>query len=181
MLWLAIVGMALVFFCITFIYTVLRLQVQWLAIELPKIFWLSTLFILLSSYTLHLSNWSLRTEKFTLHRIMLALTLFLGIIFIVFQLLGWQSLNQDGIRLRGHPAGSFIYVLSGLHILHVLIGILFIGIVFIRVVQNSHYIDSFVYSVNPPNQLRMKLITIYWHFVDILWVYLFLFLLFNHS
>jgi cytochrome c oxidase subunit 3 len=76
-------------------------------------------------------------------------------------------------------SAAFVYVISGVHLAHILGGILLLIIVFVEALRNFKYVDSFVYSVNPPNQLKLTLVSIYWHFVDVLWVILFLFLLYH--
>ena len=71
---------------------------------------------------------------------------------------------------------GFVYLISGLHILG---GVAVLGWTFYRSLKNFSYLDSSVFSVNPFNQLKMKLITVYWHFVDVLWLYLFCFSVFT--
>ena len=122
-----------------------------------------------------------RHERFGNYRTNLATTLGLGILFILLQGWGWRQLVLAGVGLEGNPAGGFIYIISGIHLLHILVGLIFLGIVLGEALLRRPYIDSFVYSVNPPNRLKIKLITLYWHFVDILWIGLFLFLLVHHG
>jgi cytochrome c oxidase subunit 3 len=86
-----------------------------------------------------------------------------------------------GITMSNNTGGMFIYVLSGLHILHTLGGLIALASANKDAFQRMEYVDSYVYSVNPPNQLKIKLISIYWHFLDILWIVLFLFLLYHAS
>jgi cytochrome c oxidase subunit 3 len=109
------------------------------------------------------------------------MTLTLGFTFITMQCMGWSQLIEAGITLSRSPAGSFVYLLSGLHMLHILGGLIFLVVIFIESLRRTSYVDSFVYSVNPPNQLKIKLATMYWHFVDILWLCIFLFLWCQHS
>lgn len=173
MLWIAIVSISIMFFVLTLLYILRKEQ----AMPLPKVFWLSTLSITLSSLTLWKTNTTVKNERFRQSKIFLGITLGLGVLFIVLQVIGWQQLIAKKIYLNNHLEGSFIYIISGLHIAHILGGLIFLSLFFIRIVRHTTYIDSFIHSVNPPNQLRLKLVTIYWHFVDILWLYLFLFFL----
>jgi cytochrome c oxidase subunit 3 len=141
----------------------------------------STAAIVLSSFTLHLSHRAFKTDHFTSFRANLVATLLLGVLFVILQLMGWKQLIDAGVSTVKNPSVGFVYVLSGLHVLHILIGIGALAWLFFKAFQNHSYVDSFVFSVNPPNQLRMRLIVLYWHFVDILWLYLFAFLLYHHG
>ncbi|TAE72794.1 MAG: heme-copper oxidase subunit III [Bacteroidetes bacterium] len=183
MLGLAFVGTSLIFLIIVGVYINLSLKnVEiWKTFSLPKIFWVSTIMIALSSYTLHIAKKALEKDDFKQYRYALGSTFLLGISFCVMQILGWQTLVSINILFKNSLAGSFLYVMSGLHLLHIIGGLVFLGIIFKEALKYKNYVDAFVYSVNPPNQLKIKLIIRYWHFVDILWIVLFLFLVFQHS
>ncbi len=181
MVWLGIVGSVMVFTILLAAYIVRKTNPGWANVPLPYVFLLSTFAILLSSLTLHNANQAFRQERFATYRSNIGTTLALGLLFIMLQAWGWRQLFLSGVFLEGNPAGSFIYLISGLHLLHILIGLIFLAIAFVEAIRRRPYIDSFVYSVNPPNQLRLRLITLYWHFVDVLWVGLFLFLLVHHG
>jgi cytochrome c oxidase subunit 3 len=89
-------------------------------------------------------------------------------------------MQRMDVRLHNNTAGAFLYVITGVHLLHILGGLFLLVITLVNAVRRTTYVDAFVYSVNPPNQLKLKLVTVYWHFVDALWVYLFLFFLYHH-
>jgi cytochrome c oxidase subunit 3 len=150
-------------------------------VPLPSLFLISTAVILLSSLTLHLANNSFRSDGFVRYRVLMGSTLGLGVLFIILQLLGWQQLISGGVSMSNNPSAGFIYVISGLHILHILGGVVALGLAVIDSLKNYNYVDAFVYSVNPPNQLKIRLITLYWHFVDVLWLILFAFLVYQHG
>lgn len=179
LLWLGIVGSVLIFTVLLVIYIVRKSGPDWQQIPLPGIFWLSTLVIILSSISLHEAANAFRKERFAMYRYCLAITLFLGMIFMGMQGFGWLQMAERGLGMEDNPSAGFVYVLSGLHILHILGGLVVMGYLLNEATRNQSYVDSFVYSVNPPNQLKVKLMTIYWHFVDVLWLYLFLFLLYH--
>ena len=103
-------------------------------------------------------------------------TLTLGICFIIMQLFGWKELFELNANSAIRTSRGFIIIISGLHILHIVVGLIFLIKIFIESLKRLSYVESFVYSVNPPNQLKVNLIVFYWHFVDILWVILFLYL-----
>ncbi|MPR33499.1 cytochrome c oxidase subunit 3 [Salmonirosea aquatica] len=181
LLWLGIVGSVLIFTVLLGIYIVRKVGPNWYETPLPGIFWFSTVVIILSSISLHEAKEAFQKERFALYRICLGITLFLGMAFVGMQGYGWLHMIEQGFHLRGNPSAGFVYLLTGLHVVHILGGLIFMGVLFREATKNQSYIDSFVYSVNPPNQLKIKLMTTYWHFVDVLWLYLFLFLLYHHT
>lgn len=181
MVWLGIGSSVLLFTVLLATYIIRSTGSDWSNVELPNIFLISTVVILLSSLSLHNANSAFRTERFAQYRTNMSITLMLGLLFIVLQAWGWRQMVLAGIELRGNPAGGFVYILSGLHLVHILIGLIFLFIALAEAMRRRHYVDAFVYSVNPPNQLKLKLISLYWHFVDVLWVGLFLFLLVHHG
>ena len=181
MVWLGIAGSVLLFTVLFATYIVRSSGPSWAQVALPNVFLLSTVVMMLSSLTLHTANQAFRNERFPMYRTYLGMTLSLGILFILLQAWGWRQMVLAGIGLQANPAGGFVYILSGLHLLHILIGLIFLLIAFVEAMRRRQYIDAFVYSVNPPNQLKIKLITLYWHFIDVLWLVVFLFLLVHHG
>lgn len=180
MLLLGMGGSALIFGFLLALYLFRKGDSGWRDVALPRLFWLSTATILNSSYTLRSANVAFRREHFLNYRIMMGTTLALGVLFVVLQVLGWTEMRNAGVKLGPNIAGAFIYLISGLHIVHILIGLFFLVVVFRDALRNKKYLDAFVYSVNPPNQLKLSLVSFYWHFVDALWLILFCFLLYHH-
>ena len=181
MLLLGIFGSVLFFLLLTLVYLSRKTASDWSSFQLPGVFWFSTLIILLSSFSLHQANVAFRREQFFIYRVQMGMTLTLGFTFITMQFLGWSQLIEYGITLSRSPAGAFVYLLSGLHMIHILGGLIFLVVIFVETLRRTSYVDSFVYSVNPPNQLKIRLATMYWHFVDVLWICIFLFLWYQHS
>ncbi|GAB3987150.1 hypothetical protein GCM10028807_06310 [Spirosoma daeguense] len=181
MVWLGIASSVMLFTMLLTAYIIRRAGSGWAEIKLPFVFLLSTLVIVLSSFTLNAALLSFRHERFSLYRTNLATTLVLGTLFILLQGWGWYQMIEAGIKLEGNPAGGFVYIISGIHLLHILIGLVFLVIALAEALRRRPYIDSFVYSVNPPNRLKIRMIVLYWHFVDILWIGLFIFLLIHHG
>lgn len=180
MLIVGIVGIVFLFMTLSVLYIMRKSAADWESFRIPVIFWGSTAVIMFSSLSLQQANICFRQEHFAQYRWLTGITLGSGIIFIVTQLFGWWQLTNEGISMKT-PAGAFLFMMTGLHILHIIGGIIFLLIAFIHAIKRPDYVDAFVYSVNPPNQLRLQLVTIYWHFVDALWLYLFLFLIFNQN
>ena len=176
MLWLGVIGSSLVFVSI-FITCLLRMQgTNSHFIALPDMFWLSTLVILFSSILLHEANLAFSQDRFLHYRLFLGATLSLGITFMLLQGIGWLEMIDNGFFINRNTSTGFVYLLTGLHLVHILGGVIYLSMMFQKALKNSSYVDAFVYSVNPPNRLRLKLITRYWHFVDALWLVVFLFM-----
>jgi cytochrome c oxidase subunit III len=178
MLQMAIFGSGLMFFGLMSAYVVREgMYVDFGKIKVPQIFWVSTLVMMISSLTLHLANMNFKVDKYLTYRILMGITLSLGLIFIGMQLRGWQELFTQNVSPQVRTTRGFIYLLSGLHII---IGLFFLIKIFVEALKRISYIESFIYSVNPPNQLKINLIIFYWHFVDVLWIVLFAFLLWRN-
>ncbi|KRT16592.1 cytochrome C oxidase subunit III [Pedobacter ginsenosidimutans] len=138
---------------------------------LPDAFIYSSLVIIASSITLVLASKALRKLNFSLQRNMLWITVILAIAFGVMQFNAWGSMVRTGATLVGNNAAiSFIYVVSGMHLLHIIGGV---GLI-INALAGS-YKSLPVAKV----QYRMEIASIFWHFIDILWIYLYVFLLLN--
>ena len=100
--------------------------------------------------------------------------------FAFFQYQGWQELTNTGIYLDGNPSGSFFYVITGMHAVHLLGGVLFLIFAFL----NSIWIFAIkkqetTIGENKALKVRTDLLSMYWHFMDILWIHLFIFLFIN--
>lgn len=176
MLWLGVAGSSLLFIAI-FVTYLIRIQGnEGHFIPLPDMFWLSTLVILFSSILLHEANLAFKQERFLHYRLFLGATLTLGITFMLLQASGWLEMIENGFFINQSTSIGFVYLLTGLHLAHILVGVIYLAVIFQKALKNRTYVDSFVYSVNPPNILRLKLITRYWHFVDALWLVVFLFM-----
>jgi len=181
LLWLAIVSIMMMFAGLVSAYVVKKVAGGWEPFVLPGIFGLSTLIIILSSGTMHLSYLSFKRNHFRTFRIALGLTLGLGIVFVVTQYYGYMALNNIGVYLDGNASGSFLYVISGLHAVHVMGGVIALLVTFILSFMKSlNPVDELMLETNPHKNVRIELVATYWHFVDLLWVALFIFFYFNH-
>jgi cytochrome c oxidase subunit 3 len=168
-LWVAIGAMCMSFAGLTSAYIVKKNQSSWLEFELPVVFWYSTLAILLSSLTMHLSVKAFKAREMGRYRNLLSVTAVLGLIFITLQYLGFQELEAKGIALIGtksNSAASFLFVITGLHMVHVLGGVIALLVIFIR---------AFSSKTKSYSPVPVEIAATYWHFVDILWIYLFIF------
>lgn len=169
-LWAAMASIVMMFGSLTSAYIVRQAAGNWLEFRMPDIFFYSTIIILISSATLHASYWAYRNGKQNIYRLLLPVSLLLGIAFVVMQYQGWNALYSIGVALDGNPGGSFFYLISGVHAAHVVGGIFAITVAVLHAF-------TLPYNYTEKRRRRFQLVVHYWHFVDILWVYLFLFLL----
>jgi cytochrome c oxidase subunit III len=169
LLWLSMVSMVMMFAGLTSGYIVRQAEGNWLVFELPRIFYLSTVFIVLSSISMQWAFNSVKKDNLKQLRTGLIITLGLGLAFCFTQFTAWSELVNLGIFFTGNPSGSFLYVLTGLHLAHLVGGIIYLMIITARSLQDRYNSSRF---------LPVELCTIFWHFLDGLWVYLFVFLLF---
>ena len=167
-LWVGIGGILMMFAGLTSAYIVKRNQANWVTFELPVAFWYSTIAIVLSSITLFLAVRSFKKREIPKYRQLMTATIIAGILFMVLQLIGFNQLIQREITLTGNVSFSFLYVIVGLHAVHVLGGLIALLVLFIK---------AFRSNIRSYNSTPLEVMSTYWHFVDILWVYLLIFLL----
>jgi cytochrome c oxidase subunit 3 len=173
-LWLFLVTVVMIFASLTSYYIVRKSDGNWLEFDLPNYFWINTVIILMSSVTLQWAYLSAKNDQLQKLKLAILLTTILGIAFLVGQYFSWKDLYERGIFFTGashNVAGSLIYVLSGLHGLHLLGGIIFLIVVLF---------SSLNYKIHSKNLVQIEMCATYWHFLGLLWVYLFVFLLLNH-
>ena len=167
-LWVGIGSILMMFAGLTSAYIVKRNQAGWQTFELPMLFWYSTATIIASSVTMYMALQSFRQREMAKYRSLVTVTLLLGVLFIVLQALGFQQLWNKGIRLNGNVSYSFLYVIVGLHAAHVIAGLIALVITFAKAFGRK----TRSYDVVP-----VEMMNTYWHFVDVLWIYLLVFLL----
>ena len=167
-LWVAISSIVMMFAGLTSAYIVKSNQVNWQEVEMPKIFWFSTGAILLSSLTMQMALRTFKDRDRKQYRLFIALTTALGITFVILQWMGFQQLWNSGVRFRGASAGQFLYIIAGLHALHVTGGI----IALLAMITKAFFGKTKTYS-----SVGIEVVATYWHFVDFLWLYLMIFFL----
>lgn len=170
-LWLFIVTVVMIFAALTSAYIVRQSEGNWLIFELPSIFLINTVILVSSSITMHLSYIAAKKNNFKQLKLFMILTAALAVAFFVGQFEAWGALVDRDVYFVGNPSGSFLYVISGLHAFHLISGLIFILIMLF---------SAFKYKVHSKNMVKMEMCTTYWHFLDGLWVYLYIFLLLNH-
>jgi cytochrome c oxidase subunit III len=173
-LWIFMVSVVMIFGAWTSAYIVRQAEGNWLVFDLPAMFWMNTVVILLSSGTMHWAYVSAKRDQIERAKLAISITLILGLTFLVGQWLAWGKLVENGVyfvnRDSSGVSGSFLYVISGFHGLHIISGLIFLLVVLVAV---------FRFRVHSKRLLQIELCTTYWHFLDGLWLYLFVFLLLN--
>jgi cytochrome c oxidase subunit 3 len=169
-LWLFMVTVIMIFAALTSAYIVRQADGNWLIFDLPDLFFVTTAIILISSGTMHWAYLSVKKDNLEGAKLAMAITTILGVGFLIGQYLAWGELVKNNVYLVGNPSGSFVYVISGLHGLHIVGGVIFLLIVLISIVK---------LKVHSKNILKIEMCATYWHFLDGLWLYLFVFLLLN--
>ena len=167
-LWVGIGSIVMMFAGLTSAYIVKRNQSGWVSYELPIAFWYSTVVILLSSLTIHLSAKCFKERMMGKYRKWMAATMLLGVLFVVLQFIGFKEFWQMGMTLQANVSFSFLYVIVGLHGLHILGGVVALIVMSLKAFSKK----TRNYSIVP-----VDLICTYWHFVDLLWLYLLIFLI----
>jgi cytochrome c oxidase subunit 3 len=169
-LWLFIASVIMIFAALTSAYIVRQADGNWLVFDLPNSFWITSAIILISSGTMHWAYLAARKDDLEGTKLAISITTVLGLAFLIGQFIAWGDLVKRNVYFVGNPSGSFVYVLSGLHGLHI-IG----GVAFLLIVLSA----AFRYRVHSKNLSQIEMCATYWHFLDALWLYLFVFLLLN--
>ena len=173
MLWFGIVSLIMSFAGWTSAFVVSSSRPDWLKnFQLPSGFIISTIVIIISSITFLLAKQALKKDNRQLTGIWLLITLVLGVVFVFSQFSGFQQIIDAGYFFTGPTSNvtmSYIYLIALVHILHVIV-----GLICLLVVIYNHFKQKY----SATKMLGLELAATFWHFIDILWVYLFLFLYF---
>lgn len=170
MMWMAMASMFMVFAGLTSAFILQSGSAKWVIFKLPIAFWFSTVVIMASSYTMSKAVTFFKSREKQRYKTFVSFTLILGILFIALQLLGFADLYKQNITLQGSASNGFLFIISGLHIAHMAGAIIALVIV---------YLTAFRKKVKIYNSTSIEIMSLFWHFVDGLWIYLFIFFLLN--
>ena len=172
-MWVGLASIAMMFTSLSSAYIVRSgTAADWLPLRIPRVMFASTALILLSSVTIEVARRKLKQGFAAAYSKYLLLTALLGLAFIGSQLIAWRQLASQGIYVSTHPHSSFFYLLTGAHGVHIAGGLLALGFLWFRSRRRSEE-PAFVAK----RQATADAVSIYWHFMDGLWIYLFLLLL----
>jgi len=173
MLWFGLISLFMSFAGLTSAVIISRTRPDWSKeLELPQVFLISVFVIIVSSITYILAQRALKNNNRQLTTVLLLFTFVLGLVFIFLQFQGFTSLIDSGYYLTGEtsdPKASFIFLIAFVHLLHVAV-----GLICLLVVIYNHFKQKYTAS----NMLGFELAGTFWHFIDILWVFLYLLLYF---
>lgn len=180
-LWIALGAILMMFAGLTSAYIVKKADsTVWTNFSIPDIFYISTLVIILSSATMLGAQRAFRKGFVIKYRNLLLFTFGLGSLFLVLQIDGWMQLKAQGIDMIEEISGAFFYVISGAHAVHILGGLVMLLIMILKISRSikKEKIDTYL---TPARKLNVTLMATYWHFIGFLWIYIFLFLIYNHN
>ena len=176
MLFLLLAGLSFLFLALTVSYIYIRVTNDVPPVKLPLLFLFNTVILLGSSRTMMLARKAYIEDDTLKYQHYLLRTMQLSLVFTLSQCVAWWLLFNDNILLSSSTTTAFLYVISFTHLAHVLVGLPFLYL-FYRAAK-KYMIDPvtvLVYFSDPEKRLKLRLLTIYWHFLDLLWIYLVLF------
>jgi cytochrome c oxidase subunit 3 len=172
LLWLGIASIIMIFAGLTSAYVVRQAEGNWWYFDMPSLFYVNTAVIIVSSLTFIFATRYASKNDFSKTNMFLLITLLLGLVFVFIQFKAWGVLVEGGIFFTGaesNAAGSYLYVLSGVHLAHIFVGLISLFWVTIKSYNGAYTVDK---------HNGIKLVALFWHFLGILWIYLFGFLIF---
>jgi len=176
-MWVALASILMMFTALTSAYIVRAgSSSDWQPLTMPRVLWLSSALIIISSGTLETARRKLKGELQSAHKRWLLVSAALGFAFLVSQLFAWRQLVQQGIYVSSNPHSSFFYLLTATHGVHLIGGLLALLFMALRTRRGGEN-----QLATAKGQAATDAVTLYWHFMDLLWIYLFVLLFFWHS
>ncbi|MCG8330127.1 MAG: cytochrome c oxidase subunit 3 [Chitinophagales bacterium] len=181
MLILTLFGITTLFLAFSFAFVYTRIQSDLPPIRLPNLFFFNTLILLGSSATMIWAKRAYHNDQTLLYQRALLATMILSVFFMAMQAVAWYQLFSNQVYIYSDNSAGYLYLISGLHFAHVIAGLPFLG-VFLWTARKrmKEPVSVLVYFSDPEKRLKLRLLTIYWHFLDGLWIYLVLFFLVNY-
>lgn len=169
-MWVGLASILMLFIALTSAYIVRGVPAlsggdsDWLPLEMPRVLWLTTGVLLLSSVSIELARRALKRNEYEGFKRWITITTLLGVAFLVGQLMAWQQLTAQGVYINSHPHSSFFYLLTSLHGVHLFGGVIALGYVTVAALRMR---------IGFKRRTAVDVTAIYWHFMDGLWIYLF--------
>jgi cytochrome c oxidase subunit 3 len=165
-------------FCGSYIYH--RVQMNLKPVQVPVLFYINALFLMASSYTLLLAKKDYKEDDTVGYKKHLTITLILTVIFMIAQYFAWQEMFDNNIKINSSTLASYLYMISAVHFAHVGIGIPFLAwFLFIAYTRMKQPVSVLIYFSDLQKKRSLNLLNIYWHFLDVLWIFLVLFFVVN--
>ena len=181
MLYLGMLGIGVLFIILVFAYVQTRAldTIVW-QLKFPKYFSISTVILLFSSYTISKVSRYYKKDNLPKLKSYLFYSILLGLGFVLSQVGGWFEIAKTGVTFTGLAAGTYIYLISALHAVHLLGGFIFLSFLYFKTQHAAaDSIRTLLYIRNPFVKQQLKMLTNYWHFMDALWLFLYLIFLFT--
>jgi cytochrome c oxidase subunit III len=176
MMWVAMISMTMFFAAITSYLLVKKGDTKnWVSFAIPQAFLYSTICIAISSATLHWAQQQHKVLNKNMYKIGMLITLILSLLFAYFQTQGWKRLTDIGMPLHGHPSGSIVHVITYLHGAHYIFAIFFLILIYLLTFFKKE--DKLAWATKmayPTRLLHFELLTSFWHYIGIVWIYLYL-------
>lgn len=177
---LLIFSLTMLFLALTAAFVYTRVQSDLPPIKLPILFVVNTAILLAGSYTMILAKRAYLADNTARYTNMLWYTLGLSIFFLLMQCIAWYLLFSRQVYITSDNSAGYLYVISALHFAHVIGGIPFLGVFLYKARKYmKEPVSVLVYFSDPDKRLNLRLLTLYWHFLDGLWIYLVLFFFVN--
>jgi len=181
LLYVGMIGSGIIFLFTIVAFTVSRPENgEFLKIDFPKSFIVSTLVMLSSSFSISKVLPAFQRDDLDEVKKWLGITLLLGLVFSAAQVTGWRELQSNNIFFSGQRTGAYLYVISGLHVIHVLGVLIYLVSLLMECHKTSKdVVKHLLYATNPYQKVKFKILTDFWHFTDAAWIVLFFYFLFS--
>jgi len=177
---LLLAGVTALFLGFTGAYLYTRITGGMEPIQLPTLFILNTILLIAASGVLMYAMKCYKADQTSKYQVCLAITLGLTVLFLIAQIIAWKQWYAQGVFVNHSNMASYMYIISFIHFAHVIAGIPFLAYFLINSVKKmKEPVSVLVYFSDPAKRRQLKLLTMYWHFLDILWIYLVVFFLIN--
>ena len=169
-MWVGLASILMLFIALTSAYIVRGVPAlsggdsDWLPLAMPRILWVNTAVLLMSSVSIELARRALKKNEYDRFKAWISLTTLFGASFLVGQLIAWRQLAAQGVFINSHPHSSFFYLLTSLHGVHLLGGVIALAYVTVAALRMR---------IGFKRRTAVDVTSIYWHFMDGLWIYLF--------
>lgn len=179
---LMLASLTMIFLFLTLSYLYNRLEQDIPSVKVPLIFLFNTIILIVSSYMMHRANEAYQEDDTDKYKKSLLFTVACSLLFMILQIVGWYQLVEANASYfsSSDNAKSYLQLISGFHFIHVIVGLPFLAIFYNAAKKRMiEPVSVLVYFSDPEKRLKLKLLTVYWHFLDILWIYLVVFFFVN--
>lgn len=173
---LVLISVTALFLAFSAAYIYNRIQAGIPAIQLPNLFYINTFILIGAGYTLYLAKKSYLEDDTSGYQNALLYTIILTFVFLIAQMFAWAELFSKQIPIDYSNTAGYLYVISGLHFAHVIAGLPFLIFFWIAAKKRmKEPVSVLVYFSDPEKRMKLRLLTVYWHYLDLLWIYLVVF------